>query len=80
MVRFNLRNMATYLDSQLGSTGHFESKFGTEYLVPNVDEDTLIAAGFEFIGYDFQENHPMYRYENLEAFFDQTILHIYETP
>lgn len=78
MVIFNLKTIANILDNKLGSKGHFEQKFGLEYLVPNVTEEKVLEAGFTFVGYDFQHNHPMYRYQNLEAFFDEGILHIYE--
>lgn len=78
MINFSLKTMTTYLDNKLGSKGHFEKKFGLEYLVPNVNEEKLLEVGFEFIGYDFEHNYPMYRYENLEAFYNETILHIYE--
>lgn len=78
MVIFNLKTIANSLDNKLGSKGHFEQKFGLEYLVPNVTEEKVLEAGFTFTDYDFQHNVPMYRYENLEAFFSEGILHIYE--
>lgn len=78
MVDFKLKDMTTYLDNKLGSKGHFEQKFNFEYLVPNTTEEKVLEAGFTFTGYDFQHNVPMYRYENLEAFFSEGILHIYE--
>lgn len=78
MVIFDLKTIANSLDNKLGSKGHFEQKFGLEYLVPNVTEDNVLNAGFIFTGFDFGHNRPMYQYENLEAFFDEGILHIYE--
>ena len=42
-------------------------------------KEDLINLGFKFIGYSSYIKCPIYRYgKNIEAIFNETILHIYD--
>ena len=78
VTRFKLDKIIKVLENKFGTKAMYVHKLGGEYTFGNLTEDKLKEAGFEFYGYDMLHNYPMYRYENLEGYFDQQIFHLYE--
>lgn len=79
-MRLILNDLTDSLDTKLGSKGKWEPRFEQEYIMSNVSEEALVEYGFKFISYDVMHKYPIYRYENLEAVYDEdNVLYIYET-
>ena len=80
MIKFNIDEIIDNIADALGTTYEPATTNTTfrEYVLPNVIEEDLIEYGFEFVGLSEVTKLPLYVYENLQAHFDEQILHIYE--
>lgn len=76
-IKFILEYKIKDIEKQLGTKAIFNKQFN-EYILTGVSEEKLLELGFEFCGYSLRTNNPMYRYENIEAIYEQQNLHIYE--
>lgn len=79
-TRYNLSNIIKNFEQKTNQKAVTDMLFGTDYMFGNIDENTLLDFGFEFItmsnkaGFDT----PIYRMGNIEAVFIGQVLHIYE--
>ena len=80
MVKFKLNDIIEEIASKLDTTYHKEDTISNsyEYTLPNIEESQLLEIGFIFEGNSLVTELPIYRYENLQAHFDDTLLHIYQ--
>lgn len=78
MIKLNLDDAIISIAQALETTYKKADKYkySKEYMLPNVEEDKLIAVGFEYKGKTTSTGLPLYEYENLIAVFDYQILHI----
>lgn len=77
-TKFVLKDIIKKLAENLNTKATLDNKFELEYILPNVTEEQLLEQGFEYVGKSQYTNYPMYRKENLEALFLDSVLHIYE--
>lgn len=76
MIYFNLDTIAIKIATEAGSKAVLDSKFKQEYLINNVTEEILTNNEFKFESYDHTNTIPIYRKENLIAYFKDTVLHL----
>lgn len=78
-VVYTVETVATMIKNTLGVTMKLVNEFDVEYIATApVSEEQLVNLGFEFTGFSSGVKCPMYRLgANIEAIFDDTILHIY---
>ena len=77
-TKFNLIDMVKLIETTSNTKARLDNKFGLEYLIPNVSEQNLIDAGFEFKEKSSFNVCPIYQRANILAHFDESILHVYE--
>ena len=77
-TKFNLIDIVTLIETTANTKARLDNKFGLEYLIPNVSEQNLIDAGFEFKEKSSYNICPIYQKSNILAHFDEGILHVYE--
>lgn len=77
-TKFNLIDVVKLIETTANTKARLDNKFGLEYLIPNVSEQNLIDAGFEFKEKSSFNVCPIYQRANILAHFDESILHVYE--
>ena len=77
-TKFNLIDIVKLIETTANTKARLDNKFGLEYLIPNVSEQNLIDAGFEFKEKSSFNVCPIYQRANILAHFDESILHVYE--
>ena len=77
-TKFNLIDVVKLIETTANTKARLDNKFGLEYLIPNVYEQNLIDAGFEFKEKSSFNVCPIYQRANILAHFDESILHVYE--
>ena len=77
-IKFNLIDIVKLIETTANTKARLDNKFGLEYLIPNVSEQNLIDAGFEFKEKSSFNVCPIYQRANILAHFDESILHVYE--
>lgn len=77
-TKFNLIDIVKLIETIANTKARLDSKFGLEYLIPNVTEQNLIDAEFEFKEKSSFNVCPIYQRANILAHFDEGILHVYE--
>ena len=77
-TKFNLIDIVKLIETTANTKARLDSKFGLEYLIPNVSEQNLIDAGFEFKEKSSFNVCPIYQRANILAHFDESVLHVYE--
>ena len=77
-TKFNLIDVVKLIETTANTKARLDNKFGLEYLIPNVTEQNLIDAGFEFKEKSSFNVCPIYQRANILAHFDESILHVYE--
>ena len=77
-TKFNLIDIVKLIETTANTKARLDNKFGLEYLIPNVTEQNLIDAGFEFKEKSSFNVCPIYQRANILAHFDESILHVYE--
>lgn len=77
-AKFNLIDVVKLIETAANTKARLDNKFGLEYLIPNVIEQSLIDAGFEFKEKSSFNICPIYQKSNILAHFDEGILHVYE--
>ena len=77
-TKFNLIDVVKLIETIANTKARLDNKFGLEYLIPNVTEQNLIDAGFEFKEKSSFNVCPIYQRANILAHFDESILHVYE--
>lgn len=77
-TKFNLIDIVKLIETTSNTKARLDNKFGLEYLIPNVSEQNLIDAGFEFKEKSSFNVCPIYQRANILAHFDESILHVYE--
>ena len=77
-IKFNLIDVVKLIETTANTKARLDNKFGLEYLIPNVSEQNLIDAGFEFKEKSSFNVCPIYQRANILAHFDESILHVYE--
>lgn len=79
VAKINLKKSINEIATALDAKAELCEKFGTEYKLYFVTNEKLENFGFEFVGFNVLHHNPMYRYENLEAIFEDSVLYLYET-
>ena len=77
-TKFNLIDVVKLIETTANTKARLDNKFGLEYLIPNVTEQNLIDAEFEFKEKSSFNVCPIYQRSNILAHFDEGILHVYE--
>ena len=77
-TKFNLIDIVKLIETTSNTKARLDNKFGLEYLIPNVSEQNLIDAGFEFKEKSSFNVCPIYQRANILAHFDESILHVDE--
>lgn len=79
-VIYNVEVVIKMLESATDIKFKLVNEFDKEYIsLGQITEKNLTDLGFEFTGYSSNIKCPMYRFgKNIEAIFDETILHIYD--
>lgn len=77
-TKFNLIDIVKLIETTSNTKARLDNKFGLEYLIPNVSEQNLIDAGFEFKEKSSFNVCPIYQRANILVHFDESILHVYE--
>ena len=77
-TKFNLIDIVKLIETTSNTKARLDNKFGLEYLIPNVSEQNLIDAGFEFKEKSSFNVCPIYQRANILAHVDESILHVYE--
>lgn len=78
-VYYNIDAVVENLKTETSINFKLINEMDAEYVaMGEISEQELLDIGFEFIGYSDYVKCPMYRLgKNIEAIFDDTILHIY---
>lgn len=79
-VVFDIANVVKQLENATNIKFKLVNVQDPEYTsLGQLTETDLTDLGFEFIGYSSNIKCPIYRYgKNIEAIFNETILHIYD--
>lgn len=77
-TKFNLIDIVKLIETTANTKARLDSKFGLEYLIPNVTEQNLIDAEFKFKEKSSFNVCPIYQRANILAHFDESVLHVYE--
>ena len=77
-AKFNLIDVVKLIENTANTKARLDNKFGLEYLIPNVSEQNLIDAKFEYKEKSSFNACPIYQISNILAHFDECILHVYE--
>lgn len=80
-THYNLDVVVKKIETVSGHKAVKDNIFRTEYMIGNLDEDTLFDIGFVFVTMSNRGGFktPIYRMGNIEAVFVDQILHVYET-
>lgn len=77
ITHFELDKFVKVLEEKFGTKANYNEIFNI-YSFSGITEEQLKDEGFEFYGYDYLHNYPMYRKENLEGYFNQQIFYLYQ--
>ena len=78
-IVFDIQTVINKLTKSLGIKFKLKNNGSPEYIATApVEEKGLLDANFKFIGYSSYVRCPMYRLGNIEAIFDEGVLHIYD--
>lgn len=79
-IVFDIETVVKKLETDTDVKFKLKNVQSPEYVANGViTEKDLTDFGFEFIGYSSYVKCPIYRYgKNIEAIFNETILHIYD--
>lgn len=69
ITKLNLEVEANKLADKVEGKAYLDTKFGNEYTITEVTEDTLLEEGYKFIGNSSYTNFPMYQKENISGIF-----------
>ena len=64
-TKLNLETEANKLAEKV----NLDDKFQLEYIIPNIDEQTLLDEGFYYVGKSEYTKCPLYQKENLYGLF-----------
>ena len=77
-VVFPITTVVNMIETRTGKKLKLRNSQAPEYvLLEPISEQELLDLGFKFIGYSSFVKCPIYRLGNIEAIFNETILHIY---
>lgn len=79
-IVFDIDSIINRLSKSLDIKFKLKNVQSPEYVATSsVSEKALTDFGFKFVGYSSYIKCPIYRYgKNIEALFNETILHIYD--
>lgn len=79
-VVFDIETVVTMLEDATDVKFKLASEFDKEYVAQGqVTEQQLTDIGFEYVGISSGIKCPMYQFgKNIEAIFDESLLHIYD--
>ena len=79
-VMFDIENVIKQIETATSVKMKLVNQYDPEYIsTGQLTEDDLTDLGFEFVGYSSNIKCPTYRLgKNIEAVFNETILHIYD--
>ena len=78
-IKYDIDSVATQIETATGIKMKLVNEFDPEYIsLGQITEDDLVDLGFEFSGYSSYVKCPVYKLNNIEAIFDDTILHLYD--
>lgn len=75
-TNYDLDVVASIIAEKGNSKAIKDTKFGLEYLIPNISEEQLIEVGFKFKEYSSYHRCPTYEMGNIYALYNDTVLHI----
>ena len=79
-ITFDIETVVTRLQNDANVKFKLKNVQSPEYVATGaIQEKTITDFGFRFVGYSSYIKCPIYRYgRNIEALFNETILHIYD--
>ena len=80
IILYDLEKIANIIANNANSKAIKDTKFGLDYLISNVEEQTLLDMGFEYKGMTNEVGFetPLYKMGNIEAIFIDQILCVYK--
>lgn len=78
-VKYDLASIVALIEEESGQKARLDTKLGTDYMIGNVEVDTLTDIGFENVGMTNKCGFitPIYKLGNIEAIYIEQILFIY---
>ena len=79
-VIYDIENVIKQIETATDVKMKVANQFDPEYIsMGQITEENLTDLGFEFVDYSSNIKCPIYKLgKNIEAIFDDTILHIYD--
>lgn len=80
ITNYDIKEIIKTLETTSGNKASLDNKFKIDYVVGNVDEDSLLSIGFAFYEYGKMLNSkvPIYRLGNIEAIYIDNLLYIHQ--
>lgn len=78
-VKYDLTAITKIIETNSNQKARLDTKLGTDYMISNVDVDTLTDIGFVYVGNTNKCGFvtPMFRLGNVEAIYIEHILYVY---
>ena len=79
IIKYDLASVVKEIEETSGQKARLDTKLGTDYLLSNVELNTLTDMGFEYIGMTNKcgFSTPIYKLGNIEAVYIEQRLCIY---
>lgn len=78
-IKYDISNIVAQIETATGVKLKLVNQYDPEYIASGqISEEDLFALNFEFSGYSSYIKCPIYRLGNIEAIFNETILHLYD--